>query len=175
MNGDSMAQTCWRDEIRERFRHASLATSDLTVGPSVSARSRRQERPERSDAKVKNREEGARLGLALQGTAVVGSNTYFCARMPCFGAFCAARLAFGRRGPARLRAVLPTGLGAGAGHGDSRSGDCPVGLGVPGLVGEWGLTPFPSSDRPQPPLRSGNPALDMAEFLGGWLEGGARQ
>ena len=50
-----------------------------------------RKRAERPDAKVRNREEGARFGLALQGTAVAGSRTYICARMPCFGAFCAAR------------------------------------------------------------------------------------
>ena len=37
MFGASTAQMRWRDDIGERFRHASLATSDLTVGPSVSA------------------------------------------------------------------------------------------------------------------------------------------
>jgi hypothetical protein len=39
MNGDSTAQTCWRDDIREQFRHASLATSASRSGhPSLRAR-----------------------------------------------------------------------------------------------------------------------------------------
>ena len=188
MIGASTAQMCWRDDVRERFRHASSATSDLTVGPSVSACSRGQERAERSDAKVRNREEGARFGLALQGTAVAGSRTYICARMPCFSAFCAARAL-----PSGVRARLTSRRSCGwppRAHWTRRRrrGRLPdrverrrTGWGRTGWGGtDWGMGPQLLSVQrralnPAPTGQSctGHGGIPWPE--GGWLEGGARQ
>ena len=68
------------------------------------------------------------------------------------------------------RAVAPTRLARARWKGTPAHGDCPVGSGVAGRVGEWGPNPLSVQRRAPTPLRPGNPALDMADSLLGGQE-----